>query len=358
MQQLPGAPSSGYTGCEMSALVSVIVLNWNGGVHVQSCLESLAGQDYDNLEVIVVDNGSSDGSVKMIKGRYPGVQLIENHANLGFAAGNNVGIRASHGEYVVILNNDAEMDSHAVSAMRRAIDKDRRYGACASRIYLKFERDLLDAAGIVVCPDGLSIGRGRLERGEGYNREEEVFFGSGCCLMARREMLEDVKMGDEYFDEGFFMYADDTDLGWRAALRGWKSVYAPDALVYHLHSASSESYSPLKALLVERNRIWVQVKYFPAPMICRGQLFTAVRYLLQAYAALTGKGAAGAFSKAHSRGELVKILFRVWASALKGLPAVLEKRKIIQKRRTISTAAMWGLMKRYGMKARDIAFKA
>ena len=171
-------------------------------------------------------------------------------------------------------------------------------------------------------------------------------------------MLEDVKMGDEYFDEGFFMYADDTDLGWRAALRGWKSVYAPDALVYHLHSASSESYSPLKALLVERNRIWVQVKYFPAPMICRGQLFTAVRYLLQAYAALTGKGAAGAFSKAHSRGELVKILFRVWASALKGLPAVLEKRKIIQKRRTISTAAMWGLMKRYGMKARDIAFKA
>ena len=131
--------------------------------------------------------------------------------------------------------------------MRRTVDKEED-GACASRIYLKFERDLLDAAGIVVCPDGLSIGRGRLERGERYNREEEVFFGSGCCLMARREMLEDVKVGDEYFDESFFMYADDTDLGWRAALRGWKSIYAPDALVYHLHSASSESYSPLKSV--------------------------------------------------------------------------------------------------------------
>ncbi len=341
----------------MSALVSVIVLNWNGGVHVQSCLDSLTGQDYDNLEVIVVDNGSSDGSVKMIRARYPGVQLIENHANLGFAAGNNVGIRLSRGDYVVILNNDAELDGRAISAMRQAIDKDRRYGACASRIYLKFEQDLLDAAGIVVCPDGLSIGRGRLERGERYNREEEVFFGSGCCLMARREMLEDVKMGDEYFDEGFFMYADDTDLGWRARLRGWKTVYAPDAKVYHLHSASSESYSPLKAFLVERNRIWLQVKYFPFLMICRGQLFTALRYLLQAYAALTGRGAAGAFSKAHSRGELVRVLFKVWGSALRGLPAVWKKRRTIRKRRTINNAEVADLVKKYGISAWEIALK-
>jgi hypothetical protein len=341
----------------MSALVSVIVLNWNGGTHVQSCLDSLACQDYGNIDIIVVDNGSTDGSIAMIRERHPGAQIIENHANLGFAAGNNVGIRASRGEYVVILNNDAELDSHAVGAMQRAIDKDRRYGACASRIYLKFEKDLLDAAGIVVCPDGLSIGRGRLERGECYNREEEVFFGSGCCLMARREMLEDVKMGDEYFDESFFMYADDTDLGWRAALRGWRSIYAPDALVYHLHSASLESYSPLKAFLVERNRIWLQVKYFPFLMICRGQLFTALRYLFQAYAALTGKGAAGGFSQAHSRCELVRILFRVWGSALKGLPAVWRKRKLIQKRRAIGPKEVSSLLKTYGIRARDIALK-
>ena len=341
----------------MSALVSVIVLNWNGCMHVRSCLDSLAGQDYGNLEVIIVDNGSSDGSVEMIRARYPGVQLIENHANLGFAAGNNVGIRHSRGEYVVILNNDAELDAHAISAMQRAIDKDRGYGACASRIYLKFEQDLLDAAGIVVCPDGLSIGRGRLERGECYNREEEVFFGSGCCLMARREMFEDVRMGDEYFDESFFMYADDTDLGWRARVRGWRSIYAPGALVYHLHSASSESYSPLKAFLVERNRIWVQVKYFPFPMIWRAQLFTALRYFFQAYGALAGRGAPGAFSKAHSRGELVKILFRAWASALKGLPAVWKKRRTIRKRRTLSNAEISALVKTYGISASEIALK-
>jgi hypothetical protein len=341
----------------MSGLVSVIVLNWNGGTHVQSCLDSLTGQDYDNLEIIVVDNGSSDGSVEMIRTRYPEVQLIENHANLGFAAGNNVGIRVSRGEYVVILNNDAEMDSRAVSAMREAIDKDRRYGACASRIYLKFEQDLLDAAGIVVCPDGLSIGRGRLERGERYGREEEVFFGSGCCLMARREMLEDIKVGGDYFDESFFMYADDTDLGWRARLRGWKTVYAPDAKVYHLHSASSESYSPLKAFLVERNRIWVQLTYFPLLAIVRGQLFTAVRYLFQAYGALTGKGAAGAFSQAHSRGELVGVLFGAWGSALKGLPGVWKKRRAIRKRTTLGNARVADLWKKYGISASKVALK-
>ena len=191
-----------------------------------------------------------------------------------------------------------------------AIERDGRYGACASKIYLKFEEGVLDAAGIAVCPDGLSIGRGRLERGERYDREEEVFFGSGCCIMCRREMLEDVRVGDDYFDEAFFMYADDTDLGWRAALRGWRCIYAPDARVYHLHSASLESYSPLKAFLVERNRIWLQVKYFPFRMMLYGQFFTALRYLFQAYGALAGRGASGGFSREHSKGELVVILFQ------------------------------------------------
>ncbi|MGD0230772.1 MAG: glycosyltransferase family 2 protein [Syntrophorhabdales bacterium] len=342
----------------MGVSISVIVLNWNGGAYLASCLDSLAIQDCGDLEIIVVDNASTDDSVDMIRGRYRSVRLIENKENVGFAAGNNVGIRQAKGDYVVILNNDAELEADCLSKMRRALEKDGRYGACAARIYLKFEEGILDAAGIAICPDGLSIGRGRLERGERYNREEEVFFGSGCCIMCRREMLEDVKVGDDYFDEAFFMYADDTDLGWRAALRGWRCVYAPDALAYHLHSASLENYSPLKAFLVERNRIWLQVKYFPFRMMLRGQFFTAFRYLFQAYGAVAGRGASGSFSKEHSKGELVTILFRVWASALRGLPAAWKKRRIIQKRRTISTAEIRNLVKAYGIRAREIALKA
>jgi hypothetical protein len=338
----------------MSPVVSVIVLNWNGGEYLRSCLDSLFTQDYDNLEVIVVDNGSTDGSIDLVKG-YRHIRLIENGENLGFAAGNNVGIRQSKGEYVVVLNNDAELEESCIKEMKRALEQDSRYGACASRILLKFEQDLLDAAGIVVCPDGLSIGRGRLEKADRYDREEEVFFASGCCMMCRKAMLDDVKLGNDYFDEAFLMYADDTDLGWRARLRGWKCVYAPEAKVYHLHSASSESYSPLKAFLVERNRIWVQVKYFPLRLLLYGQFFTAFRYLLQAYGVLAGKGAPGAFSKTHSRTELVKILAQAWASALKGLPAVWQKRRIIRKRGAVSAAEIAGVVRRYGIGARKIA---
>jgi GT2 family glycosyltransferase len=222
---------------------------------------------------------------------------------------------------------------------------------------LKYEENLLDAAGIVVCPDGLSIGRGRLEDGETYCEEEEVFFGSGCCIMCRKVMLEDVRTGDSYFDEDFFMYADDTDLGWRARLRGWKCIYTPGAKVYHLHSASSETYSPLKAFLVERNRIWIQVKCFPAALIFHGFLFTFLRYLFQTYGAFAGKGAAGEFAGRHSKVDLAAILLRAWIAVFRSLPSLLPKRRVIQDRRLIGTGEIRHLLNQYGIGAKTIGLK-
>lgn len=341
----------------MSDLVSVLVLNWNGEKYLRNCLDSIRLQDYGNIEIIVVDNGSTDRSIEIMEKDYPEVRLFQTGRNLGFAAGNNVGIRKASGDYIVVLNNDAEMDKCCVSVMKKAIDTDPGYGACASRIYLKFETDVLDAAGIVICPDGLSIGRGRLEPADRYNRQEEVFFASGCCMMCRKEMLEDVKIGESYFDEDFFMYADDTDLGWRARLRGWKTIYAPEAKAYHLHSASSETYSSLKAFLVERNRLWVQIKYFPITTILWGQLFTAVRYLFQVYGAFAGKGASGGFTKDYSKTTLAKVLIQAWCSALKGLPPSLVKRKIVQRRRTIRKEELQILFRAYGIGASRIALK-
>lgn len=339
----------------MSDLVSVVILNYNGRKFIEACVGSVLAQDYPDMEIIVVDNGSSDGSSDVIRERYPQVRLIETGRNLGFAAGNNVGIRWAKGEYIVILNNDAELEQTCITEMKRAIDKDPAYGACASKIYLKFEQNLLDAAGIVVCPDGLSIGRGRLESGDSYNEEVEVFFGSGCCIMCRRTMLEDVRVGGYYFDEDFFMYADDTDLGWRARLRGWKCIYTPDARVYHLHSASGGSYSLSKAFLVERNRIWIQMKCFPISLVLLAQPYTLTRYAIQSYGALFGKGAAGAFVGQHSRGELLSVLLRAIFSALSNLATVTKKRRQIQKRRTISTRTVFHLLKTYGIGARRIA---
>ena len=341
----------------MDDLVSVVILNFNGMAWIERCLGSVLAQESAHLQIIVIDNGSVDGSPALIREKYKEVLLVETGKNLGYAAANNIGIRYAQGDYIVIMNNDTELEPKCIAMMKKAIDKDPRYGASASKIYLESEDDLLDAAGIVVVRDGLSIGRGRLERGDFYDREEEVFFASGCCFMARKSMLEDVKLGNEYFDEDFFMYADDTDLGWRARLRGWKTVYTPQARLLHAHSAASGSYSALKAFHVERNRIWIAVKYFPLDLLIYGQLYTLVRYFFQAYGALTGKGASGAFTTEHSKIRLLWVLGKVYVAAVKGLPKMLAKRKEIQKRRLISCRDIHTLMTLYGISAKEIAFK-
>lgn len=338
---------------EKNPLISVIVLNWNGIRFLERCLGSLASQTYASLEIIVVDNASTDGSAGLVREKFPQVKLIVNETNLGFAGGNNVGIRASRGRYIMILNNDTHIDPRCVEELKGAIEKNEKYGACASKVLLRPEENLIDSAGIVVGMDGLSIGRGRLEPGDRYDEETEVFFASGCACLFRREMLEDIGL----YDGDFFAYAEDTDMGWRARLAGWKCNYAPRALVYHLHSASSGTYSHLKAFLVERNRIWVAIKSFPLPLLLYGQGYTLLRYLYQAYGAFTGKGAAGRFTTDFTKMELVKILMKVYLSLWKSLPPLLKKRREIQSNKRIPNREIYHLIRHYGISAREIALK-
>ena len=338
---------------EEHPLISVVVLNWNGYPFVEQCLTSLMAQTYTPLEIIIVDNASTDGSVELVKKKFPSVSVIMNERNLGFAGGNNVGIRASRGRYVMVLNNDTRVEETCIETLKETIEKNERYGACASKIVLEFERNLIDSAGIVVGLDGLSIGRGRLEAADRYDKEAEVFFASGCACLFRRELLEDIGL----YDEDFFAYAEDTDMGWRARLAGWKCIYSPKALVYHLHSASSGTYSPLKAFLVERNRIWVAIKNFPLPLLLYGQGFTLWRYLYQAYGAFTGRGAAGRFTADFTKGELAKILMKVYLSLWKSLRSLLMKRKEIQRKRRISNREVYRVLRQFGISAREIALR-
>jgi GT2 family glycosyltransferase len=338
---------------EANPLISVVILNWNGIRFLEACLTSLAAQTYTPVETLVVDNGSTDGSVEWVRVHFSGVGLIENGKNLGFGGGMNVGIQASRGRYVMVLNNDTRLDPRCVEALKESIEKDERYGACASKILLQEDGDRIDAAGIAICPDGLSIGRGRMEPSDRYDRETEVFFASGCACLYRREMLEDIGL----LDEDFFAYAEDTDMGWRARLAGWRCTYTPGAIVYHLHSASSGTYSPLKAYLVERNRIWVAIKNFPVSLLISGQCFTVWRYLWQAYGAFTGKGAAGGFTSEFSKMELVKILVKVYLSIWGSFPRLRGKRKIIQSNKRIPNREVYRLLREFGMSAREIALR-
>ena len=335
-----------------SPLISAVVLNWNGCHVLDNCLRSLYNQTYRPLEIIVVDNASTDGSVDFLREKFHSVHLIRNDKNLGFGAGNNIGIRASQGRYIMMLNNDTRLDPNCVEELKRSIEKDERFGACASKILLESRPDTIDGVGIVVCPDGLSFGRGRLQKRERYDEEEEIFFASDGACLYRREMLDDIGL----YDEDFFAYADETDMGWRAQLAGWKCIYSPKAIVYHHHSTSTGGrVSFFKAFLVERNRIWVALKNFPVSLILLGQFYTLWRYAFQAYGALMGKGTAGRFTSDFSKAELVKILVRAYFSAARKFPLMLRKRRMIQQKKRIANRKVYRLIREFGISAREIA---
>ncbi len=341
----------------MLPLVSVVIPNWNGKEYLGPCITSLRNQSYNNLDIIVVDNASTDDSIECLQKNFPEVKVIKHSKNLGFGAANNAGIRLAQGNYIMMLNNDTRLEPKCIEALKKSIDKDEKYGACASKILLENENSLVDVAGIAVCLDGLSIGRGRLESGDKFNKEEEVFFASDCACLYKKEMLNNIGLTNEIYDEDFFAYADETDMGWRAQLAGWKCIYNPEAVVYHLHSASSSNYSPFKAFLVERNRIWVAIKNFPFHLIILGIFYTILRYFYQAIGTLTGKGAAGRFTKEAGKCKLIYILLKANISAFLGLPKMLKKRREIMKKKRISNREVSILFKRFGINAKKIATK-
>jgi GT2 family glycosyltransferase len=169
-------------------------------------------------------------------------------------------------------------------------------------------------------------------------------------------MLDALRLPDgELYDEDFFAYADETDMGWRAQRQGWKSLYVPAAIVYHHHAASSGSVSPFLVRLVERNRIWVAVKNFPLWLILYGTLWTGYRYFWQVLAALRGSGRAGAMAAERSKFEVACILARAYWEALVGLPRMLRKRAAIKRTGRLRMRRIREIFRRFGIGAYDIA---
>ena len=333
--------------------VVAVVVNWNGARHLTECLDSLLAQrPRPPSRIVVIDNGSTDGSREVIAGYGPALTPIYNDRNRGFAEGSNQGIRLGGGELVALLNNDAVAAPGWLAALVAALERHPQAGSCTSRILSYADRDVVDNVGHVLFRDGLTRGRGRLERDAGqYDREEEVFCASGCACLLRRRMLDDVGL----FDESFFAYCEDADLGFRARLRGWSAVYAPDAVAYHRFSASTETFSPLKALNVERNRAWLAVKNLPLPLLAASLPHTLHRYLWQAWGALTARGASGRFVATRSAGELALLLLRAHREALAGLPGAWRQRRIIQRGRKATRAEIRSWFRSFGVGAREIA---
>jgi GT2 family glycosyltransferase len=336
--------------------VTALVLNWNGARVVGDCVRSLQAQEYPAIEILVVDNASTDGSADMVRREFPAVRLHVNEKNLGFGGGNNVGIGLAETPYILICNNDTRIQPDAVRRLVEALEADPKAGSATPCIILAASGKV-DATGIVVCPDGLALGRGRAESPQAFCEPAEVFFGSGCCSLCRRDMLESVRIGGEIFDEDFFAYADETDLGWRARRRGWKSLYVPEAVVYHHHAASSGSVSPFLARLVERNRVWVAVKSFPAWLLVYGVGWTLYRLFWQGWGALTRRGRAGAMAAERSKVEMAGILFRAYWEALCGLPKMWRKRRAVLRSGRLTRGQFRDIFRRFGIGAKDIALR-
>jgi GT2 family glycosyltransferase len=336
-------------------LVSVIVVNWNGLAYLPDCLGSLAVQSYPAMEIVVVDNGSTDGSVEYLRGGHGSrVRLVESPANLGFAGGNNLGIRAAKGAYVALINNDAAADARWVEALVGAAESDSRVGMCASKIYVWDQPGILDGAGLLVSGDGIGRGRGRLEPDrEEFARDEEALLPSGCAALYRRAMLDEIGL----FDEDFFAYCEDTDLGLRARIAGWRCRYVPAAVVRHRYSGSTAPHSAFKAFQVERNRIWVVAKCFPPGMVAASVLYTLARYLLQLYAVLTGRGGAARIAERQSPAALAGILLRAWVAALSRLPEMLRRRRRLAPLRRISSRELAKLLRGHRVRLSELALK-
>ncbi len=311
----------------MNPAVSIIVPNLNGRSMLETCLDSLWRQEYKDFEVVVVDNGSVDGSLDYLESLTDArLQLVRLSENRGFAGGCNAGIRRARGRYVATLNNDAEAEAGWLGALVAAMEQAPDIGMAASKILFAKDRGRIDKVGHLIYLDGLNHGRGsgEVDRGQ-FEKVEEVLFPDGAAALYRAEMLDQIGL----FDERFFAYGDDADLGLRGRLAGWGSVYVPTARVYHLHSATAGEFSSLKAFLIERNRIWVLLKLFPLPLLLLSPAFTMLRFFFHAYGALFSLGSSGRFATGSSRMTLALMIVKAqWSGVRQVVPMLRSRREI------------------------------
>jgi len=340
----PGAP-----------VFSVVILNWNGRHLLKECLDSVLSQTFHDFETIVVDNGSTDGSIDFLNEGWGGkIKIIPLPSNAGFAGGNNAGIRAARGRYVVLLNNDTAVDPGWLSALHGAVSRHPEAGMFTPKILNYYRREEIDNTGHLIYPDGLARGHNRLETDDGrFDNDEEAFYPSGCAGLYKKEMLDGIGL----LDEMFFAYGEDVDLGLRARWAGWTCYYVPDAVVYHKYSATSGKYSPQKAYLVERNRIRVLIKNFPLREILLSPFFTGYRFGMHLVGAILGRGASGKSAREFSIGRLFLTILKAEAVAMAGLSRLFHERRKIKAIRRISESEFRDLLRRFKMSAREAAFK-
>lgn len=258
--------------------VAIVILNWNGKTDTLECLQSIQKLTVENFELstIVVDNASTDDSVKEIKNKFKHVEILENKKNLGFAGGNNTGMRyaiSKGADFVLVLNNDTIVDKDLVIFFLKGAEKYKNAGIISPKIYFapgfEFHKDrytnsekghvIWYAGGIIDWDNVIAANREVDDVDVGQHSSEEIDFATGACIFIRREVLE--KVG--YLDEKYFLYLEDVDFSVRVKKAGWKVILYPEAKLWHKVSQSSEIGGGLNDYYLSRNRLLFGLKYAP-----------------------------------------------------------------------------------------------
>ena len=306
----------------------MIIPNWNGMAHLAECLDSVKGQTMQPDETIIVDNGSSDGSVEFVKSHYPWAKVIALSSNNGVGIALNRGITASEGEFIALLNNDIALMPGWLGTMVDALWRDESAGCVASKMLKFYDRGRIDAAGDSLTRGGSPYSRGSDEPDDGrYGVREYVFGACGAAALFRRSMLDSVGL----FDEEFIAYYEDVDLAFRSQLAGYKCLYVPDAVCYHKRGATYNRVSGFVIRMQERNLTALYVKDFPLwLLLAKSPVIIASRLRRLYRTARIGLGKPA--------------LAGIW-EGFRVMPVMLRKRKAVQMRRTVSLSYLRSFMK-------------
>jgi GT2 family glycosyltransferase len=307
---------------------SIIIPHLNGRHHLDDCFNSLRQQTCTDFEILLVDNGSTDGTQEYVRQHFPEVKLLELDRNYGFTGACNAGWQAAGGEFIILLNNDTEVDPNWLAEIVDAFQRRPDVGIVASKMLLFDWRDHFHTAGDFYRLDGIPGNRGVWKQDMGqYDVEEEVFSACGGSAAYRRQLLEEIG----FLDDDFFFSCEDVDISWRAHLAGWKVLYVPTAVVYHKLKATGGDVTG--SYYDGRNFLYLIWKNYPSSLLRRNWPL-----ILKAQLNITGE------ALRHWRGEAARARLRGQLAGLFGLFKMLPKRRAIQSKRRIDDDSLTAVL--------------
>lgn len=274
---------------------TVVIPNWNGKAYLKDCLDSLLIQKDTAAEIIVVDNGSSDGSVSFLEEHYKAVKVIQFHENTGFCKAVNAGIRAAETEYVILLNNDTRADEYFIKRLEDRIGQSEKLFSVSAKLVSMQNPEIVDDAGDYYCALGWAFAEGKGKQDSpAYSHPKKIFAACGGAAIYRRKIFEEIGL----FDENHFAYLEDIDIGYRARIYGYFNMYEPEAVVYHAGSATSGSkYNEFKVNFSSRNSVYIVRKNMPLlqriinlPFLMAGFMIKTLFFAKKGYGGIYVKG--------------------------------------------------------------------